>query len=67
MPWFDIHVSQEPGHVEQASNALYGAVSPPDQAEVLRHADTTWNLWSDFFSAIDVRLDAAEPVLAAVG
>jgi hypothetical protein len=30
-------------------------------------SDTMWNQWSDFFSAIGARLDAAEPVLAAVG
>lgn len=66
LPWFDIHVAQEPGHVEEASKALYGAVGPSDQAQVLRHADMMWNLWSDFFSGIDAQLHKTEPALSAV-
>lgn len=56
LPWVDIHIAQEPDHVEEASKALYGSVRAEDVNGLLRHADAMWDLWNDFFSDIDDRI-----------
>lgn len=52
LPWVNIHVSQEPGHVDSANETLKAALSDADQREIFRHAEQMWTLWIDFFRDI---------------
>ena len=52
LPWVNIHVSQEPGHVDSANATLKPAFSAEEQREVVKHAEQMWTLWIDFFKDI---------------
>lgn len=52
LPWVNIHVSQEPGHVDSATETLKAALTPEEQREIFRHAEQMWTLWIDFFKNI---------------
>lgn len=52
LPWVDIHVRQEPGHVDQATAATQGAFSPGEQQRILSSAEEMWRLWIAFFSTL---------------
>lgn len=52
LPWVNIHVSQEPGHVSSATETLKAALTGEEQREILRHAEQMWALWIDFFRNI---------------
>lgn len=49
LPWVDIHVEQEPHHVEKASGAVYAPLSQAEEDEVVRQAERMWQLWVGFF------------------
>jgi hypothetical protein len=61
LQWVDIHVAQEPEHVEKVEIALAAQFTPDEVSEVLRHADSMWRLWSDFFTAIGEEVAKGEP------
>jgi Iron-containing redox enzyme len=52
LPWVNIHVSQEPGHVDSANETLKAALTGEEQCELVRHAEQMWTLWIDFFRNI---------------
>jgi pyrroloquinoline quinone (PQQ) biosynthesis protein C len=52
LPWVNIHVSQEPGHVESANETLKPAFTEEEQREVVRQAEQMWSLWIEFFKNI---------------
>jgi len=52
LPWVNIHVSQEPGHVDSANETLKVALTKEAQREIFRHAEQMWTLWIDFFRNI---------------
>ena len=52
LPWVNIHVSQEPGHVNSASETLKVALTPEEQHEIIKYAEQMWMLWIDFFKDI---------------
>src|SRR5215212_2993530 len=52
LPWVNIHVSQEPGHVDSANATLKAAPTEEEQREIFRHAEQMWALWIDFFRNI---------------
>ena len=52
LPWVNIHVSQEPGHVDSANATLQPAFTLEEQREIVRHAEQMWTLWIDFFRNI---------------
>lgn len=53
LPWVDIHVLQEPDHVETADVALQVACSEEQEAVIVRSAERMWRLWADFFSELE--------------
>jgi hypothetical protein len=53
LPWVDIHVAQEPGHVQEASHALNLAFSDDAAIQIEHAAEEMWRLWIDFFSALE--------------
>ena len=52
LPWVNIHVSQEPGHVDSANGTLKAALTGEEQREIFKHAEQMWTLWIDFFRNI---------------
>lgn len=52
LPWVNIHVTQEPGHVESSTEALKPSFTETQQQEVTSGAKEMWRLWINFFAAI---------------
>jgi pyrroloquinoline quinone (PQQ) biosynthesis protein C len=52
LPWVNIHVTQEPGHVVSASETLNPSFTPEEQREVVGQSEQMWSLWIDFFKNI---------------
>lgn len=52
LPWVDIHVLQEPHHVDKASDALEPELSAEQYENVVASAEEMWRLWIAFFSEL---------------
>jgi pyrroloquinoline quinone (PQQ) biosynthesis protein C len=65
LPWVDIHVQQEPDHVEQASEALEPNFTPEEEDQIVRAAEDMWRGWISFFDRIRAEARAEAPVAAA--
>lgn len=52
LPWVDIHVLQEPDHVDKAGDALEPELSSDDFQRVVASAEEMWRLWIGFFSEL---------------
>lgn len=52
LPWVNIHVDQEPGHVESSESSIRPVLTAEEQTEVVRSAEEMWALWTDFFKAV---------------
>lgn len=52
LPWVNVHVKQEPDHVESSNGTLSAAFTDEEQRQVIASAEEMWTLWSDFFKAI---------------
>ena len=52
LPWVDIHVQQEPGHVENVDNSINFDLTEQDANEILSSAKEMWRLWINFFEEI---------------
>jgi hypothetical protein len=52
LPWIDIHVKQEPDHVESSSRTLQPNFTDDEQTQVIASAEQMWILWINFFKAI---------------
>jgi pyrroloquinoline quinone (PQQ) biosynthesis protein C len=51
LPWFDIHVKQEPDHTECVDNIINHSLENSKE-EIMGHADYMWALWAEFFNGI---------------
>ncbi len=52
LPWVDIHVAQEPGHVASSSQTLDQSLDEDEQHLVVTSAEEMWTLWINFFKSI---------------
>ena len=56
LPWVDIHVQQEPGHVKSSSQVLDQpgdqSFDQDEQHRIVTSAEEMWTLWKDFFMSI---------------
>lgn len=52
LPWVDIHILQEPDHVESVNHSLGTEYDAREQEQIVRSAENVWQLWSDFFSGV---------------
>jgi pyrroloquinoline quinone (PQQ) biosynthesis protein C len=69
LPWVDIHVLQEPHHVDEASNALQPELSDEQYRSVVGSAEEMWRLWIAFFSELTQVFDqesAEQPMAASI-
>lgn len=48
-PWVDIHVKQEPEHVNSSSRALLPSFSKEEESRIVGGARELWSLWTLFF------------------
>jgi hypothetical protein len=60
----DIHVQQEPGHVEQANEALEVGFSAADFDRIVASAEEMWRLWIAFFDRLRQEVFKEAPVEA---
>ncbi len=71
LPWVDIHIQQEPDHVEQATEALEVAFTPEEVESIVASAEEMWSLWTAFFDRLrqvmfgELPVEAAEAVVTA--
>jgi hypothetical protein len=66
LPWVDIHIQQEPEHVEQASEALDLNFTAPEVEAIVESAEEMWRLWIAFFDRLrTVMFAGAETPVAA--
>ncbi|MFD0851121.1 TenA family transcriptional regulator, partial [Actinomadura adrarensis] len=61
--WISIHVEQEPEHVEEAEHALMDGIGPADEAEIIKHAERMWELWTAFFDRLAVETGVGAPAI----
>lgn len=52
LPWVDIHINQEPDHVEKATAVTQPTLSAEDRHLVIAGAEEIWRLWIAFFNYI---------------
>lgn len=52
LEWVNIHVAQEPGHVESSNRALDASFDEDERRRVVASAEEMWTLWTDFFKSI---------------
>ena len=50
--WVDIHVEQEPDHVESSNKTLQPSIDEDEQSQIVESAEQMWKLWINFFKAI---------------
>jgi pyrroloquinoline quinone (PQQ) biosynthesis protein C len=62
LPWVDIHVLQEPNHVDKAGDALQPELSGGDFDRVVASAEEMWRLWIGFFSQLSQVLESRNSV-----
>ena len=56
LPWVNVHVAQEPGHVESSESSIRPVLTAEEQREVVRGAEAMWELWTDFFKSVQDRI-----------
>ena len=52
LPWVDIHVLQEPDHVEQVNEAIEPDFTGEEVNEIVARAEEMWSLWIAFFDRL---------------
>lgn len=64
LPWVDIHILQEPDHVDQANEALEVGFSPAEVDAIVASAEEMWTLWIAFFNRLRQVMFGEAPVEA---
>lgn len=52
LPWVTIHAHEEPGHVNDASEAAGQEFSADDRRAIFAAAEESWRLWAGFFGEL---------------
>jgi pyrroloquinoline quinone (PQQ) biosynthesis protein C len=66
LPWVDIHIEQEPNHVEQASGAVESGFSDQELDQIEAGAEEVWSLWTAFFDRLRTEFHGQEVPAEAV-
>jgi pyrroloquinoline quinone (PQQ) biosynthesis protein C len=64
LPWVDIHIQQEPDHVDQANEALEAGFTPEEVDMIVGSAEEMWTLWIAFFDRLRQVMFGGVPVEA---
>jgi pyrroloquinoline quinone (PQQ) biosynthesis protein C len=62
LPWVNIHIAQEPDHVESSSKTLEPSFTEEERHRIIRSAEEMWRLWIDFFKSIKNEVLPGRPV-----
>jgi pyrroloquinoline quinone (PQQ) biosynthesis protein C len=65
LEWVNIHVEQEPDHVEEADNTLLSSFKAREEGLVLDNAERMWELWTGFFDRLEREVFGQLPYEAA--
>ena len=52
LEWVDIHVEQEPDHVDEANHTMLQRFCPDEEDVVAENAEEMWRLWTGFFDRL---------------
>ena len=52
LPWVNVHVAQEPDHIESSTETLKPIFTNEQQRHVIENAQLMWALWIGFFNSI---------------
>lgn len=61
LEWVDIHVRQEPDHVEEADHTMMCSFDAAEEASVIESAREMWRLWIGFFDRLANEVWACPP------
>ncbi|MBU8899452.1 iron-containing redox enzyme family protein [Corallococcus sp. H22C18031201] len=56
LPWVDIHVKQEPDHVQTAGQTVGLTYTDAEMATIVKGAEEMWQLWVGFFEELRNRV-----------
>ncbi len=65
LEWVDIHVQQEPDHVEEADHTMLDSFTPEEQGHIAAAAERMWRLWIRFFDRLESELEGVEVLSTA--
>ncbi len=65
LEWVDIHVEQEPEHVQRANDAVTLDFSEAEEATLIEGAASMWRHWIAFFDELDAAVFAPQALSAA--
>jgi pyrroloquinoline quinone (PQQ) biosynthesis protein C len=60
LQWVDIHVQQEPDHVQEARSAVSFDFSAAETAEIIVAAEMGWKQWIGFFDSLHALADQSQ-------
>ncbi|MDC3379275.1 iron-containing redox enzyme family protein [Planctomycetota bacterium] len=60
LEWVNIHLQQEPDHVEEADHAVMGDFSAEDEDTIVANAEAIWHGWIGFFDRLAAAANLAE-------
>lgn len=64
LAWVDIHILQEPDHVEQVNEAIEPDFAPAEVDRIVATAEEMWSLWIAFFDRLRKVMFGAEELPA---
>ncbi len=67
LEWVNIHVQQEPEHVEQADQSMLPTFSASEESLVMDSAEEMWRLWIAFFDRLEREVFAHSGGMALSG
>jgi pyrroloquinoline quinone (PQQ) biosynthesis protein C len=53
LEWVNIHVEQEPDHVEEADHTMLRSFNASEESLVMDNAEEMWRLWTAFFDRLE--------------
>jgi pyrroloquinoline quinone (PQQ) biosynthesis protein C len=53
LEWVNIHIQQEPDHIEEASNTTSRSFNAKEESIVMENAEEMWRLWTAFFDRLE--------------
>ena len=59
LEWVNIHIQQEPGHVDEAGSTLMPNYTVEEEATIVQNAERMWKLWIAFFDRLEKEVFAA--------
>jgi pyrroloquinoline quinone (PQQ) biosynthesis protein C len=62
LPWVDVHIRQEPNHVNKVNSSLTVELTELDETEIIASAKQMWKLWIGFFEEISEKIKLEQEI-----